>query len=80
MLPKAKSKLSGDNGGQLRCFFDLYFSGCFDLFYSTPGSTWGYSHSTPSGLFNPIFKAFDKHKIYPLAYFFHADFVFVKGL
>jgi len=37
--------------------------GALAFFYATPGCTWGYSHSTPSGLFNPIFEAFDKHKI-----------------
>jgi hypothetical protein len=33
--------------------------------YGTPGSTWGYSYSTPTGLLNPLFYMliFEKHLI-----------------
>jgi len=36
-------------------FCSLFFMLVLCLLYGTPGSTWGYSHSTPSGLLNHIF-------------------------
>jgi len=39
----------------------VFLIAIFHAFLETPGGA--FSHSTPSGLFNPIFEAFDKHKI-----------------
>jgi hypothetical protein len=43
----------------------IYFAsfGVQKLVSNNESGAWGYSHSTPLGLFNPIFKAFEKHKI-----------------